>query len=99
MKALRILVILFLLAAANADATDVTVTIPDAEATRVLNAIASQQGYTGLNPQGGAETKAQFAKRMLRNWIIAQVKAAEGNAAADSARSTANTSVDSIGIN
>jgi hypothetical protein len=64
----------------------------------VLNAIASVQGYTGLNPQGGAETKAQFAKRMLKEWIIAQVKAAEGNAAANTARNTANSSVEAIGI-
>jgi len=36
---------------------------------------------------------------MIRNWIISQVKAAEGNSAADAARTTANASVDAIGIN
>ncbi len=91
--------VLILSLCSSAFAADVTVTIPDPEVTRVLNAIASVNGYTGVNPQGGAESKAQFAKRMLRTWIIAQVRAAEGNAAADSARTTANAAVDAIGIN
>jgi hypothetical protein len=96
---MKTFILLFFAMAISCNAADVTVTIPDPEVTRVLNAIALTQGYTGLNPQGGAETKAQFAKRMLKNWVIAQVKQAEGTPAADAARATANASVDAIGIN
>jgi hypothetical protein len=96
---MKTLLIVLLSSALSTQAADVTITIPDPEVTRVLNAIASTNGYTGLNPQGGAETKAQFARRMLRNWVIAQVKIAEGEPAADAARAAVNASVDSIGVN
>lgn len=77
---------------------DVTITIPDAQATRVLNAFAAQLNYTGTNPQGQAETKAQFARRMLREYIVAVVKQNEGEVASKTARTTSDASVDAIGI-
>lgn len=77
---------------------DVTITIPDAEVTRVLTAFGNQLGYTGTNPQGQAETRAQFARRKLREYIVTIVKQHEGSVAERAARTTSDTSVDSIGI-
>jgi hypothetical protein len=96
---MKILIIIFLLLSVNMRAADITITIPDAEVTRVLNAVAVMQGYTGLTPLGGAETKAQFTKRWIRDLVKAQLKAVEGNAAAVSARATTDAAVDAIGIN
>jgi hypothetical protein len=92
---------LFLLLALrlSASAADITITIPDAQVTRVLNAIADAKGFTGLNPQGGAETKAQFAKRMLIKTILEDVKRQEWSTSAAASRITIDASVDAIGVN
>jgi hypothetical protein len=50
----------------------VTITIPDAQLTRVLDGIAGYHGYDSGAAQPG-ETKAAFAKRKLiedaTNWV------------------------------
>ena len=44
---------------------DITVTVPAAHLTLALDAFADTFGWDS----GGAETKADFAKRMLAEWV------------------------------
>jgi len=51
-------------------AVSITITIQDnAKAARVGDALAARHGYTGVDPQGNAETKMQFVQRTtIRQW-------------------------------
>lgn len=83
----------------------ITLTIPDAQVQRVLNGFALAQGYREFiiqpnqndftllipNPQ----TKVQFLKAKLLEYVITNVKQAEGSAAALAAKTAAESSVDS----
>ena len=64
--------------------------IPAGVTTRVLDAIATNNGYNA----GRDGTKAQFAKAQLVKWMKAQVAQCEGKAAAVAAETTANLSVE-----
>lgn len=71
----------------------ITLTIPDAVLPRVLDAMAATRNY---NPATDG-TKAQFAKAQLVAWLKSVVVDYEGNAAANtaatSARNTATTDI------
>lgn len=73
----------------------ITLNIPDAILPRVLNGFASRYGYTPTLVDGNGadyqnpETKAQFAKRMLVDYMRTVVREAEATAAADAARQAA----------
>lgn len=69
----------------------ITITIPDAVAPRVLDAVASRYGWA---PDLGV-TKAQFAKSILVNLLKESVKLHEGNIASRQATDTSNAQVDS----
>ncbi len=72
-------------------AADLTVTIPDPVAQRVLEGLAGNNNYQAQVPDPSKmldpsdptvwmpnpETKAQFAKRMVKEWIKASVRAYE----------------------
>jgi hypothetical protein len=90
---------LFLVLCVSAHAADITITIPDAAVPRVLNGFADARGYTGTNPQGNPETKAQFAKRQLILFILNELKRQEWSTAAAQSRVTIDASVDGIGVN
>lgn len=62
----------------------ITITIPDAVLTRVLDAIAARHGYDPLTDG----TKAQFAKSVVIGWLKKEVVEHEANTAAASAAST-----------
>lgn len=68
---------------------NITITVPDNQVDRVLDAIATRFKYNGTG------TKAAFAKAVLINFIIKTVKAVEGQACATAAIQTANAAVDS----
>lgn len=72
----------------------ITITVPDAEAARIENAFTQTYSYTGQNPQGGAETKNQFIKRMIIEFVKETVKRVEGEAAGKQARTAAEADVD-----
>lgn len=72
----------------------ITVTIPDAYAQRVLDAIA---GTYGFDPNDGF-TKAQFAKQYLAGAIKQILIAYEGTAAAETARLSAITNASQVPI-
>lgn len=76
-------------------------TIPDAVLGRVINAIAGYYGYAEKlshplfgNQEPNPETKAQFAKRMLRRHLKGLVRAWESELAAKAAGDTAGEAVD-----
>jgi hypothetical protein len=73
----------------------ITLDIPAGQVNRVQNAFASQFGYTGLTPQGAAETKAEFTKRMLIKFIKDTVKSVETGPAIETARQTVDSSIES----
>lgn len=82
---------------------NITITIPDAQLTRVVDGIAGQNNYQATipdpaNPTGppiaNPETKNQFVKRMMIKWAKESVKAWEATQAANVARDTAATSVE-----
>lgn len=60
----------------------ITLTIPDAEMARVVNAICTQHDYEPIiNGAPNPETKGQFAKRMviqqIKHWVqFVETKAA-----------------------
>lgn len=74
----------------------ITITIPDSVATRVLNDLAQRFNYSPTLEDGSPnpETKAQFAKRKLIEMIKQACKEAEVQNAANSAATTAAASVD-----
>lgn len=77
-----------------------TITIPDANLTDVLDTLAIQWGYTGINPNTQlAETKAQFSKRIVAQWIKTQYQAGKADAAAQSAKVTSLSTTASVDIN
>jgi len=74
----------------------ITITIPDAIAPRVINGFAKRYNYSPLLENGDAntETKAQFAKRKLVEFIKSAVREAEIQDAANTAATTAGASAD-----
>lgn len=80
----------------------ISITIPDAVGSRVVDGLAGQYNYQAtipapnpLNPPvPNPETKAQFAKRMVAKFIKDSVKAFEATQAAGTARDTAAASVE-----
>lgn len=93
----KLLVILLAFSFAS-QAAEITITIPDAHIARVRDSIAANRGYTGTDPQGNPETKTQFAKRMIVQWIKTEVKRAEGHTATTAAQAAVDSSVEAIGI-
>lgn len=81
---------------------NLTITVPDQHLTRVLNGFAAHHGYkdTLENPDGttspNPETKIQFARRIIRRFVLDSVKAYEAPIAAETARQTAIADVDTI---
>lgn len=74
---------------------NITLTIPDAQINRVLNAISTKYGYTGFLPDGvTAQTKAQFVKSIIVKRILADVKDQEGSVIATTSVNTNNTDID-----
>lgn len=75
---------------------NITLTIPDAQINRVLNALATKFGYTGFLSDGVTpQTKAQFAKAWIIKDIIAAVKDQEGNTLATTAINNNSSDIDS----
>ena len=75
----------------------VLITIPDGAVARVLDGFAIRYNYDRNKLE--AETKAQFAKRMLINFIKQSVVDIEADAARRTASTTVTTEVEGIGIN
>lgn len=72
----------------------ISFTVPDPVANRVLNAIATKFGYTGLLADGiTPQTKTQFYKQWVINNTLAAIKEQEGNTLAATAINTNNTDV------
>lgn len=69
-------------------------TIPDDKINRVLDAFANSFGYQA----GQGQTKAQFAKAKIRDYIREIVVRSEGRAAQQVALNTVQADVDSIDI-
>lgn len=74
----------------------ITITIPDQIAQRVLNGFCTHYGYLATLDNGdpNPETKLQFAKRKLIEYIKAGVEVTEVQAARNSAATTAKASID-----
>lgn len=68
----------------------VSITIPDAVLSRVLDAIATAYSYNSATDG----TKAQFARRQLALWVMNTVRSVEANLAAETSRQTALTRAD-----
>lgn len=75
----------------------ITINIPDAVAPRVINAFAKQYLYSPTLPDGvtpNPETKQEFAKRQVKEFIKRTVRQAEVESAKLTAQQTAEQSVD-----
>lgn len=87
---------------------NITITIPDASLTRIINGMATSYGYQTMiadpnDPTGetlipNPQTKAQFAKQALIKVIKQAVIQAEGTVAASNAMTSTTTDVNSINI-
>lgn len=83
---------------------NITLTIPDDKIQRIITAFTKEFGYqdnitnedgtTSPNP----ETKAQFTKRMVIEYIKQTTRNYEANIAAGAARVSTNADVNSINI-
>lgn len=77
----------------------ITIDYPDAVGPRITNAFAGQLDYASKVDDGNGnlitnpETKAQFTKRMIQEYIMSVVTAYESNEAAQTARKTAQDKV------
>ena len=88
----RLLVILAALTLTNATwSAEFILTIPNSQVTRVVNGMAFTHGYKAVLDNGNPnpESKSQFAKRMLREFIKSSVVKAETVQARDSASQAA----------
>jgi hypothetical protein len=74
----------------------ITINIPDTIANRVLNDFAQRFNYSPTLEDGSPnpETKSQFAKRKLIEYIKQACREAEIQNATNTAATTAGTSVD-----
>lgn len=68
----------------------INITIPDAIAPRVIDAVAVRYNWT---PESG-RTKAQFAKDVIVRWLKETVKMHEAQIASSAAQETSNQQVD-----
>lgn len=74
----------------------ITLTIPDGIIQRVIDGVCLANNYQDtINGVPNTETKAQFAKRMLKEQTIRWIKQAEVIAASNAAAETASGNVDS----
>ena len=75
---------------------NITLTIPAGTTQRVLDGFAKSQGYASLLPDGSTnpETKTQFIKRKLKEYVMKAVRDAEMEDAINIAATAAATSVD-----
>lgn len=62
-----------------------TITVPDAIAPRLLDAIAAKNGYQA----GSGQTKAQFAQKQMKLWLRDQLEIYEAGLAQERARQEA----------
>jgi hypothetical protein len=69
---------------------NIQVSVPDAVINRVLDAFATQYGWKATS----GLTKAQFARRVVADFVKAVVKGYEARLAADAARVTAEANAD-----
>lgn len=69
---------------------DITITIPNAVLSRVLDAVSVRFGYNAATDG----TKAAFAKKQLIIWVKDIVRSHEGSAAGAAAQQAASESVD-----
>jgi len=76
--------------------TQITINIPDAVAPRVISGFAKRYNYPLTLEDGSPnpETKAQFAKRKVLEYIRQAVREAEIDQARNEATATAGASVD-----
>jgi uncharacterized protein (DUF1800 family) len=74
----------------------IVITIPDAVLGRVIDGMAAAHGYQEVleDDTPNPETKAQFARRIVRQFIKDSVKSAEVTAASRTAADSAGSSAD-----
>ena len=83
---------------------NLNVTVPDAQATDILNDFCVYQGYKSIikDDQGNEipnpQTKAQFAKAVIANFVKESIKSYRANASAEIARLAKITEVEAISI-
>jgi hypothetical protein len=79
---------------------DITITLtPAAALTRAVDAICALYGYqTLINGNPNPETRNNFAKRIVAEWVKAQVVQYESGVAMESARVTAKASAEALSI-
>lgn len=74
----------------------ITINIPDPIANRVIQGFAQRHGYSDTLEDGSPnpETRSQFAKRILIQYIKNSVREAEIQTASNTAATTAGQSAD-----
>jgi len=74
--------------------SQLTINIPAEHTERVLTAIAANNSYK----EDIHGTQAQFARKLIIEWVKAQLRQYEGSQAAVAARDSANSSADAVPI-
>jgi hypothetical protein len=75
---------------------NITITIPNAIANRVIDGFCKRHGYSSILEDGSInpETKTQFCQRKIREYIKASIKEAEVETAINTAATSAGASTD-----
>jgi hypothetical protein len=77
----------------------ISITIPDNQIQRIIDAVSAYYLYQAtIGGVSNPETKAQFTKRMVVEYLKGIVLASEGQVAADAAKANAAASVEQISI-
>ena len=78
---------------------NLSVTVPDAQATAILNDFCMYNGYQEtINGQPNPQTKAQFAKSVVISFVRESIKAQRATAAAQAASAVVIADVNAIAM-
>lgn len=79
---------------------NISITIPDAALSRVVDSICIKHSYQAILMDGSVntETKGQFAKRMIAQTVKNWMRETEGNTASDISRKAVTDDVNAIVI-
>lgn len=72
-----------------------TLTIPNAQVTRVTDALSARHGYTGFEPDGiTPQTKSEFTRKVLIKYLKREVALHEAGTAGSVAYNAAENDVE-----
>lgn len=79
-------------------ATNISISIPDASVSRIVDDLCGALGYAAYQEGGGSMTKNQYAKQCLIDFVKNTCRSYEQRQAAATSESTINSDISGINI-